>query len=83
MFQPFEYQGFIIHPSEMLRNQEHMAQCVKLSDLLDIKLKVAIQASKTYMHCLFRVLSTTSTPSENKHLASKWKSHKKFEKVVI
>ena len=66
MFQPFEYQGLIINPSEMLRKQEHMAQCAKLSDLLDIKLKVAIQAPKTYMHCFFRVLSTTSTSSENK-----------------
>ena len=33
----------------MLNNQEHMTPCAKLSDLPDIKLKIAIQVSKTYI----------------------------------
>ena len=35
-----------------------MTSCVKLSGLLDIKLKISIQIPKTYTYCLFRVLST-------------------------
>ena len=31
LFQPFEYQRFIIRPSEMLNNQGHMTFCAKLS----------------------------------------------------
>ena len=37
-----------------------MASCVKLSGLLDIKLKIAIQLPKTYIYPLFRALSTTT-----------------------
>ena len=35
----------------------------KLSGLLDIKFKIAIEAPKTYIYPLFRVLSTTTMAS--------------------
>ena len=38
LFQPFEYQGLIIHLSELLSRQGHTTSCPKPSDLLDIKL---------------------------------------------
>ena len=38
---------------------------LKVKRLPDIKLKIAIQAAKTYIYPLFRVLSTTTTASEN------------------
>ena len=49
MLQPFEYQGLIILPPEILSNQGHMTFCAKLSDLLYIKLKLTIanQVAKT------------------------------------
>ena len=36
-----------------------MTSCVKLSDLLKTKLKIAIQVPKTHIYILFRVLSAT------------------------
>ena len=57
LFQPVEYQELIILPSEILSNQAHMTFCAKLSDLLYIKLKIAIQVAKTYIYSLVRVLS--------------------------
>ena len=47
LFQPFEYQRFIILPSEILNNQGHITSSVKLSGLLYIKHKIAIQVPKT------------------------------------
>ena len=64
-FQPFEYQGLIILLSEILNNQVHMTSCAKLSDLLEMKLKIAIQLPKTYIYPLFfRVLSINTMASE-------------------
>ena len=57
MFQPFEYQGLIILPSEILSNQGHITFCAKLSDLLYIKPKIAVQEGKTYIYPLFCDLS--------------------------
>ena len=57
--------------------------CAKLSGLPDIKLKIVIQVPKTYIYPLFRVLSTTSTASENYSLATKRMSRIKLEKVFI
>ena len=65
LFLSFEYQRLIILPSEILSNQAHMTSCAKLSSLLYIKLKIAIQVPKTYIYPLFRVLSTTTMASEN------------------
>ena len=48
LFQSFEYHGLIILPSEILGNQGHMTFCGKLSDLLYIKSKNAIQVAKAY-----------------------------------
>ena len=56
LFQAFEYQGLIILPSKILSNQAHMALCAKLSNLLYIKLKIAIQVTNTYIYPLFCVL---------------------------
>ena len=52
-----------------------------LSGLPDIKLKIVIQVP--YMYPLFRVLSTTTTASENWPLSTKRKSLIKLEKVFI
>ena len=46
--------SFIILPSEILSNQGHMTSCAKLSGLLYIKLKIAIQVPKT---CIYPSLS--------------------------
>ena len=64
-FNPFEYQGLIIRPSKILSRQGYVMSGAKLSGLPDVKLKTAIQAPKRYIYHLFRVLSTTSTASEN------------------
>ena len=53
LFQPFEYQGLIIRLSEMLSNQGHMKSWAKLSSLLDIRLKIAVQIPKTYIYPSF------------------------------
>ena len=67
----------------MLSNQEHIKSCVKLSDLLDIQIKIAIRVPKTYIHPLFCILSTTTSASENQPLVIRQKSRFKLEKVVI
>ena len=58
----------------MLRYQGHITSYAKLSDILDIKLGIAIQVPKTYIYSVFRVLSTTTTASENYPLATE-RSH--------
>ena len=67
----------------MLSTQGHMTPCAKLSGLPDIKLKIGIQVLKTYIYPLFRVLSTTTTASENQPLATKQKSTIKLEEAFI
>ena len=49
LFQPFEYQGLMIPPSEILSNQGHMTSCAKFRGLLYRKLKIAILVPKTYI----------------------------------
>ena len=44
---------------------ECQTPCTKLSGLPKIKLKIAIGVPKTHIYTLFRVLSTTTTASEN------------------
>ena len=65
LFQPFEYRGLIIRPSEMLSNQGCIKSCVDLSGRQDIKLKTASQVPKKYIYPLFSVLSATTTASQN------------------
>ena len=67
----------------MPSKQEHKKSCVKLNDLLDIQIKIAIRVPKTYIHPLFYILSTTITASENQPLHIRWKPCIKLEKVVI
>ena len=65
LIKPFEFQGLIILPSETLKNQGHMTSCAKLSGILDIKLKIAIQVPKTNIYTLFCVFLTITMASEN------------------
>ena len=63
---PLNTKDVYIPPSEMLlRTQGRITSCTKLSGLSDIKVKIEIQVSKTYIYPLFRVLSTTTAASEN------------------
>ena len=64
-------------------HQGHMMSCAKLSGLRNIKFKIAIQVLKTYTYPFFRILSTTTTASENQPLTTKRKSRIKLEKVFI
>ena len=74
--QPLEYQGLIIFPL-------NITPCAKLSGLLYIKFKIAVQVPKTYIYPLFRALSTITMASLNEPLANKWKSRIKIEKMFI
>ena len=64
LIKPFEFQGLIILLSETLK-QPRSYDVAKLSGILDIKLKIAIQVPKTNIYTLFCVFSTITMASEN------------------
>ena len=63
-FDPLNTKDVYIRPSEiLLSNYGRKTSCAKLNRQLDTKPKIAIQV--TEMYPLFRILSTTTTASEN------------------